>query len=92
MIKYAEGIFTREYTHGSKKFYATFHPEVIVERNEYALTGRYLVVLLDAEKGLQQFFLNKNSGTGKWELNENDPAIVDENLLNWCNTQIASKQ
>ncbi len=90
MIKYAEGIFTREYTRGNKKLYATFHPEVIIERNEYALTGRYLVVLLDAEKGLQSFFLNKNNSTGKWELNENDPAIVDENLLDWCNKQIAS--
>jgi len=92
MIKYAEGIFTSEYTRGDKKLYATFHPEVIIERKEYALTGRYLVVLLDAEKGLQSFFLNKNNSTGKWEMNENDPAIVDENLLDWSNKQITSRQ
>jgi len=92
MIKYAEGIFTSEYTRGDKKLYATFHPEVIIERKEYALTGRYLVVLLDAEKGLQSFFLNKNNSTGRWEMNENDPAIVDENLLDWSNKQITSRQ
>ena len=92
MIKYAEGIFTSEYTRGDKKLYATFHPEVIIERKEYALTGRYLVVLLYVEKGLQSFFLNKNNNTGKWEMNENDPAIVDENLLEWSNEQITSRQ
>lgn len=56
MINYADNIFTRTYTHDNKKLYATFHPEVIVEREDYEPTGRYLVVLLHANKGLQSFF------------------------------------
>lgn len=92
MINYAEKIFTRQYTQDGKKLYATFHPEVIVERDEYATTGRYLVVLLHAEKGLQSFFVNKNNETGNWEPNDDDPAIVEEELLEWVNNQIESVQ
>ena len=88
MINYAEGIFTREYTSGDKKLYATFHPEVIVERNEYASTGCYLVVLLDVDKGLQAFFLNRAKNDGKWMPNENDPAIVEDAVIEWCNEQL----
>ncbi|WP_153796224.1 hypothetical protein [Foetidibacter luteolus] len=89
MITYAERIFTREYEHDDKKLYATFHPEVIVERDEYAATGRYLVVLLHPDKGLQPFFLNKDDNSGQWQINENDPAIVEDSLLSWCNKQIS---
>lgn len=90
MINYANGITTREYSSGNKKLYATFHPEVIVERADYEKTGRYLVVLLHPQKGLQSFFLNKNDETGEYTLWEDDPAIVEDDLLKWCNQQIAS--
>ena len=92
MINYADKVFTRQYTHDGKKLYATFHPEVIVERDEYATTGRYLVVLLHPEKGLQPFFINQDSETGQWQPDENDPAIVEEELLEWLGNQLVSTQ
>jgi len=90
MVNYADKIFTRQYTHDGKKLYATFHPEVIVERDEYATTGRYLVVLLHPEKGLQPFFVNQDSDTGHWLIDENDPAIVEDELLEWVENQLVS--
>ena len=92
MINYAEKVFTRQYTHDDKKLYATFHPEVIVERDEYATTGRYLVVLLHPEKGLQSFFLNRDSETGTWKPDDNDPAIVEDELLEWIGNQLISRE
>ena len=92
MINYADKIFTRQYTQDNKKLYATFHPEVIVERDEYATTGRYLVVLLHPEKGLQAFYLNKNSETGTWQPDENDPAIVEDELLEWIGNQLTASR
>ncbi|HWB28671.1 MAG TPA: hypothetical protein VG738_24530 [Chitinophagaceae bacterium] len=92
MINYADKVFTRQYTHGNKKFYATFHPEVIVERDEYATTGRYLVVLLHPEKGLEPFFINQDSGTGQWQPDENAAAIVEDDLLEWLSNQLTTRQ
>jgi len=91
MINYAEKVFTRQYTDNGKKLYATFHPEVIVERDDYATTGRYLVVLLHPEKGLQPFFINQNNDTGQWELDDNDPAIVEEELMEWVGNQASAQ-
>ncbi len=92
MINYAEKIFTRQYTSDNKKLYASFHPEVIIERDDYATTGRYLVVFLHAEKGLQSFFLNRNDETGIFEIDENDPALLEEELMEWCSNQIMAQQ
>jgi len=92
MINYAEKIFTRQYTHENKKLYATFHPEVIVEHDDYATTGRYLVVLLHPSKGLQPFFLNRNNETGNWDMDDNDPSLVEDELLEWCGNQITAQQ
>jgi hypothetical protein len=92
MVNYSESIFTRTYTHDNKKFYATFHPEVIVERENYEPTGRYLVVLLHPSKGLQSFFLNQNNQTDKWELDDNSEAIIEDELIEWCNHQIMSQR
>jgi hypothetical protein len=91
MINYAQGIFTRTYIHGDKKFYASFHPEVIVERESYESTGRYLVVLLHPELGLQSFFLNKTSGTQAWLPDDNSEAIIEDELIEWCNHQITAQ-
>jgi len=91
MINYAEKVFTRQYTDDGKKLYATFHPEVIIERDDYATTGRYLVVLLHPEKGLQPFFINQNSDTGQCELDDNDPAIVEEELMEWVGNQVSTQ-
>ncbi len=90
MINYAEKIFIRQYMHEDKKLYAAFHPEVILNSPQYETTGRYLVVLLHPEKGLESFFLNENSNTHTWEMDENDPAIVEEELLEWCSNQISA--
>ena len=91
MIDYSEGIFTRTFTHENKKFYATFHPEVIVERENYQLTGRYLVVLLDPSKGLQSFYLNKNDDSNTWQIEETSSSVVEEEMLEWCNHQIKTQ-
>lgn len=88
MINYAASIFTRTYKHSNKELYATFHPEVIVERDGYESTGRYLVVLLHPEKGLQSFFLNKDNKTGKWAPKEDEPDVVEQEFIDWCNKQI----
>jgi hypothetical protein len=92
MIDYSEGIFTRTFTQDNKKFYATFHPEVIVDRENYELTGRYLVVLLDPEKGLQSFYLNKNDDSNTWKLEETSSSIIDDDMLEWCNHQIQTQR
>ncbi len=91
MINYTHGIFTRTYIHGNKKFYASFHPEVIVERENYESTGRYLVVLLHPTLGLQSFFLNKVNGTRAWLQDENSAAIIEDELIEWCNHQISAQ-
>ncbi len=92
MINYTEGIFTRTYTHGDKKLYASFHPEVIVERTEYATTGRYLVVLLHSTKGLQTFYLNEDDKTNSWQPDDNSSAIIEDELIEWCNHQITTQR
>ncbi len=92
MINYAEKVFTRQYTHDNKKLYATFHPEVIIEREEYATTGRFLVVLLHPDKGLQSFFLNRDNETNNWQLDDNDPAIIEDELMEWIGNQLKSVQ
>lgn|GEM_PF-2480275 len=92
MINFADNIFTRTYTHDNKKLYATFHPEVIVEREDYEPTGRYLVVLLHPNKGLQSFFLNKNDETNMYQLDDNDEVIVEDELIEWCNHQIETQK
>lgn len=91
MINYADKVFTRQYTDNGKKLYATFHPEVIVERDDYATTGRFLVVLLHPEKGLQSFFINQNSDNGQWQLDDNDAAIVEDELMEWVGNQASSQ-
>jgi len=91
MINYAEKIFTRTYIHGDKKFYASFHPEVIVERENYESTGRYLVVLLHPELGLQSFFLNNVNDTQTWLPDDSSRAIIDDELVEWCNHQIIAQ-
>lgn len=91
MINYSEGIFTRTYSQDGKEFYATFHPEVITEKDEYATTGRFLVVLLQPVHGLQCFFLNKADETNTWKPEENSAAIVEEDLVEWCSHQIETQ-
>jgi hypothetical protein len=91
MINYAQSVFTRTYIHGSKKFYASFHPEVIVERENYETTGRYLVVLLHPELGLQSFFLNKADDEQKWLPDDNSEAIIEDEMVEWCNHQITAQ-
>ena len=91
MINYAQGIFTRTYIHENKKFYASFHPEVIVERENYEPTGRYLVVLLHPKLGLQSFFLNKVDDAKTWLQDDNSAAIIDDELIEWCNHQIITQ-
>jgi hypothetical protein len=88
MINYAQGIFTRTYIQDNKKFYASFHPEVIVERETYELTGRWLVVLLHPTIGLQSFFLNRDNETKTWLPDDNSRAIIEDELIEWCNHQI----
>jgi len=92
MIDYTEGIFTRTFTQDNKKFYATFHPEVIVEREYYEPTGRYLVVMLDPAKGLQSFYLNKDDDANEWQLEETSSAVIEEDMLEWCNHQIETQR
>lgn len=89
MINYADGIFTREFIDGEKKWYATFHPEVIVETKEYEVTRRWLVVLLHPELGLQTFFLRHNSLMKRWEMDQSDNNVEDD-MLQWCGKQIDS--
>jgi hypothetical protein len=91
MINYVQGIFTRTYIHDNKKFYASFHPEVIVERENYETTGRYLVVLLHPELGLQSVFLNKAEDAQTWLPDDNSKAIIDDELIEWCNHQIIAQ-
>lgn len=88
MINYSNSIFTRIYAQDQKKLYASFFPEVIIERKEYATTGRFLVVLLHAIYGLQTFYLKKNEEDNNWETDENSGAIVEADLQEWCGHQI----
>lgn len=91
MINYAEGIFTREFIDGEKKWYATFHPEVMVETKAYAVTKRWLIVLLHPEFGLQTFFLRHNELMKRWETDQNDNnQQVEDEMLQWCGQQIES--
>lgn len=90
MINYAEGIFTREFVEGDKKLYATFHPEVVLETDEYERTKRWLVVLLHPDLGLQTFFILKNDLMAKWEMDQNDTNPVEDEFIQWCGTQIES--
>lgn len=88
MIKYAESVFTRTYQKDNKEFYATFHPEVIVERENFDVTGRYLVVFLHPQKGLQSFFFKKEDSTGKFALDDYDGVVLEDEYVDWCNAQI----
>lgn len=92
MINYADKVFTRTFTHEGKKLYATFHPEVIVDHDEYETTGRYLVVLLHPNIGLESFYVNYDDQTQKWAMNENSPELVDEELMEWLGNQIEAQR
>ena len=88
MVNYAEGIFTREYTEGRMKLYATFHPEVVLESTEYTVTKRWLVVLLHPEYGLHPFFILHNDLMKRWETDQNDTHNIEDEILQWCGRQI----
>lgn len=90
MINYTNGIFTRTYSQDQKKLYASFFPEVIIERDDYATTGRFLVVLLHPTLGLETFYLKKTDEGDIWEVDENSGAIVEDELIEWCSHQIES--
>lgn len=91
-INYADKVFLRTYTHEGKKLYATFHPEVVMDKDEYDTTGRYLVVLLHPTIGLQSFYLNYYNDQQKWGIDENSPEIVEDELLEWCGNQIETQK
>lgn len=90
MINYTNGLFTRTFSQDQKKLYASFFPEVIVEREEYATTGRFLVVLLHPQLGLQTFYLKQNDEDQTWQADENSGAIVEDELIEWCSHQIGT--
>ena len=92
MIHYAEGVFTKEYIDGDKKLYATFHPEVMVEKDEYDITNRWLVVLLHPDLGLQTFFIVRNMLMDRWEMDRNENNLVEDELLQWCGKQIENRK
>lgn len=87
-INYADKVFTRTYSHEGKKLYATFHPEVIIDREQYETTGRYLVVLLHPTLGLESFYLNYSNDTQQWAIDDNVPEIVEDELLEWLGNQV----
>ncbi len=92
MINYADKVFTRTFTHEGKKLYATFHPEVMIDYDNYETTGRYLVVLLHPHIGLQAFYLNFDDRTQTWAMNENSPELVDDELMEWLGNQIEAQR
>lgn len=92
MINYAEKIFTKEYEERNKKFYACFHPEVIVDLEEYSATQRWLVVLLHPDNGLQTFFMLRNDSLNRWEVDVNSNVEIESDLLQWCGLQLEKKR
>lgn len=88
MANYQDTVFTSTYPHKEDTLYATFHPEVIMNKEKYDTTGRYFVVLLHPEKGLQSFYINYDDKNSKWSLNENSGEIVEDELVTWCGDQI----
>jgi len=92
MVNYAEGIFTIEYEEDNKKYYATFHPEVIEGKDANALTSRWLIVLLHPDEGLQTFYLTKNNLMDRWEMNQDSTVILEDEFLQWCGEQIVKRR
>ncbi|BAV06053.1 hypothetical protein SAMN05421788_106122 [Filimonas lacunae] len=90
MINYSTHVFKVVKAHNNKEVYAWLHPEVDISKQEYAVTGRYLVVLLHPDKGLQTFYLNKEKGSEAYVMDENSPAIVEEEWQEWCSKAIHS--
>ena len=88
MVNYQEAVFTSTYPHNDDTLYATFHPEVVMANDKYDTTGRYLVVLLHPDKGLQSFYINHDDKANKWALNENSGEIIEEKLVQWCSDEI----
>ncbi|RFM28042.1 hypothetical protein [Deminuibacter soli] len=87
-VNYADKVFVRTFTHEGKKLYASFHPEVIIDRDEYETTGRYLVVLLHPTLGLESFYLNYHNEAQRWLIDDNAPEIVEDELLEWLGNQV----
>ena len=88
MINYQDAVFTSTYPQNEDTLYATFHPEVVMNKDKYDTTGRYLIVLLSADKGLQNFYLNYDNKSNKWSANENTGEIIDDERVKWCGEQI----
>lgn len=90
MINYSTKVFKAVKSAGDKELYAFFHPEVDMSKEEYSATGRYLVVLLHPHKGLQSFYLNKEKDGENFVMDENSPAIVEDEWQEWCSQTIQS--
>lgn len=91
MINYSSKVFKAIKSTGEKEIYAYFHPEVEMDKPEYETTGRYLVVLLHPDKGLQTFYLNREKDGENYVMDENSPAIVEEEWQQWCSETIHAK-
>lgn len=90
MINYAPKVFKAEKQDGDKGLYAYFHPEVEMSKDEYAATGRFLVVLLHPDKGLQTFYLNREKDGEEYVMDENSASIVEDEWQHWCSEAIHS--
>ncbi len=91
MINYSNRVFKAVKSNGDKEIYAFFHPEVDISKEEYETTGRFLVVLLHPDKGLQTFYLNREKEGDRFVMDENSPAIVEDEWQNWCSKAIHSQ-
>jgi len=91
MINYSSKVFKAVKNTGDKEIYAYFHPEVEISKPEYETTGRYLVVLLHPDKGLQTFYLNREKDGDNYVMDENSPAIIEEEWQEWCSSTIQAK-
>lgn len=91
MINYSNYVFKAIKNTGEKEVYAYFHPEVDMDKSEYETTGRYLVVLLHPDKGLQTFYLNREKEGESYIMDENSPAIVEEEWQQWCSDTIHAR-
>lgn len=88
MIHYAEKVSKATKVVGNIETYAFFHPEADISKERYEPTGRYLVVLLHPHTGLQTFYLNREKGGSRFVMDENSAAIIEDEWLDWCNTQL----
>lgn len=91
MTNYSAKVFKAVKSDGDKELYAYFHPEVDMSKKEYSTTGRYLVVLLHPDKGLQTFYLNQEKDGEGFVMDENSPAIVEDEWQEWCSQTIQSQ-